>query len=293
MASLVALVAVTVLLTLAVERRRTPAFAAVGKAMADTPVALHREPSESTATTGMLEAGEPVEILQYLPPNDMDSWLLIRSTQNPKIYGYARLGNLDHLETTNGNLDLWHATQLLEKAAPADLQKRLAVISEKLKTPPPASPTTDEMYRILAGESLRLANEKIENPDEARVLAASAEDYLNRISSEWQITSEIAEVRSEIQKVQIALGDIPDPSKPPEVPVQQTSQRAALSRILKEANAAFQSGRYGKAAELSQQVSAKGQGNKELAALVDQAKALQRKAEAAQEEFEKVNIQNR
>ena len=293
MACLVALVAVTVLLTLAVERRRAPTFASVGKAMVDTPVSLHREPSESTETSGSLEAGEPVEILQYLPPNNLASWVLIRSTQNPKLYGYARLGNLDHLETKNEHLDLWHATQLLEMADSADLQKRLAEIESKLKTPLPTSPTSDEIYRTLAKESVRLANARIGNPDEARALTSNAEGYLNRISSDWQMASEIEEVRSELQKVQVALGDIPDPTKPVEVVVKQQSPQPQLSRLLKDANAAFQSGRYAKAVELSQQVSAKGQGKRELAALVEQARALQKKAEAAQEEFEKVNIQSR
>ncbi|HET9215809.1 MAG TPA: hypothetical protein VFR18_02450 [Terriglobia bacterium] len=289
-ALLAAIVALTVAITLAVERGRTPAFMAVGKAVVDTPTSLHREPSDSTATTGTLQTGVPVELLQYLPPNAMDSWVLIRSSQNPEQFGYSRLRNLDQIETENNQLDVWHAAHRLEKTGTDDLRKRLAAISEKLKTPLETSATADEIYRIVATETVRLADESLD-PDEARALLASAEGYLNRISAEWQVATEITDVRSEIQKVQIALGDIPDPAAPAP-PVQQTSARAELSRLLKEANAAFQSGRYAKAAELSQQVLAKGQGKRELAPVVEQARALQRKSEAAQEEFEKVNIQN-
>ena len=290
MAVLAAIVALTVAITLAFERGRAPALMAVGKGVVDTPASLHREPSESTATTGTLQAGVPVELLQYLPPNAMDSWVLIRSVQNPEQFGYSRLRNLDHIETENNQLDVWHAAHRLEKTGTDDLRKRLGAINEKLKTPLETSPTADEIYRILATETVRLANESLD-PEETRALVASAEEYLNRISAEWQVATEIADVRSEIQKVQIALGDIPDPAAPPP-PVQQTSARAELTRLLKEANTAFQGGRYAKAAELSQQVSAKGQGKRELAPLVEQARALQRKSEAAQEEFEKVNIQN-
>lgn len=292
-ALLAAIVAVTVAITLAVERGRSaPAFTAVGKAVVHSPASLHREPSQSTATTGMLAAGAPVELLQYLPPNAMDSWVLVRSAEKPEQFGYTHLGDLDNLETENRNLDVWHAVQRLEKTGTDDLRKRLAAIGEKLKTPLETSPTADEIYRILASESVRLANESLDQ-DEARALIASAEGHLNRISEEWQVGSEIADIRTEMQRIQIALGDIPDPAVPAAPPpVQQSSARAELSRLLKEANTAFQSGRYAKAAELSQQASAKGQGKRELAPLVEQARALQRKSEAAQEEFEKVNIQN-
>ena len=48
-----------------------------------------------------------------------------------------------------------------------------------------------------------------------------------------------------------------------------------------------------KAADLAQQVITKAQGKRELTSVVEQAKTLLKKAETAQEEFEKVNIQNR
>ena len=288
---LIIVVAATVIITLAVERRG-PTLTSVGTGVAISAVALHSEPSELTDTTGAVKAGEPVEILQYLPPKALDSWVLIRPTENHKIYGYALLRNLDQLKTKSDELDFWHATQLLEKANGVELKERLTAMGERLKTPLPPSPATDQIYRTLAMESVRLANDRIYDPDEARALVASADAYMSRISAGSETSAENEEIRSAMQKIQVVLGDVPDPEKeiPAAAPPPPTTP---LSRLLKEGNTAFESGRYAKAADLAQQVITKGQGKRELASLVDQAKALLKKAEASQEEFEKVNIQNR
>ena len=288
---LIVVIAATVLITLAVARR-APAFTPVGTGVASSAIALHREPNESSETTGAVTAEEPVEILQYLPPKALDSWVFIRPTRNQKIYGYALLRNVDQLKTKSEELDVWHAMQLLKNANGDELKTRLSAMGERLKTPLPPSPATDQIYRTLATESIRLANDRIYEPDEARALVASADSYLNRVSATSETAPENDEVRSAMQKIQVALGDVPDPEKEVKAPV-AASPSPQLSRLLKEGNAAFEGGRYAKAADLAQQVITKGQGKRESAALVDQAKALLKKAEASQEEFEKVNIQNR
>jgi len=289
---LIVVVAATVVVTLIVARR-APALTPVGTGVALEALALHREPNESTETTGAVTAGESIEILQYVPPKSMDSWVLIRPTENHKIFGYALLRNLDHLKTKSDDLDFWHATQLLEKANGVELKTRLVAMGERLKTPLPPSPPTDQIYRTLATESVRLANDRIYDPDEARALLASADGYLSRISANSDPSPETEELRASIQKIQIALGDVPDPQAQVKAPVTSSAPTNQLSRLLKDGNAAFDSGRYAKAADLAQQVITKGQGKREMASVVDQAKALLKKAEASQEEFEKVNIQNR
>jgi hypothetical protein len=238
-----------------------------------------------------VKAGESVELLQYLPPKTLDSWVLVRPVENKKTYGYAPLRSLDRLETSNSELNVWHATELLAKADTKDLKERLAAIGERLETPLPPSPDADQIYRTLATTSVRLANESVGNPDEARALIGSAESYVSRASETAQLSAETEALRSEIQKIQIALGDVEDPAKPVAPPV--STIRTELSRMLKEANTAFSSGRYAKAADLAQQIAAKGKGKREAASIVEQANALHKKAENAQEEFEKVNIQNR
>ena len=289
---LVVVVAATVVVTLIVARR-APVLTPVGTGVALEALALHREPNESTETTGAVTAGESIEILQYVPPKSMDSWVLIRPTENHKIFGYALLRNLDHLKTKSDDLDFWHATQLLEKANGVELKTRLAAMGERLKTPLPPSPATDQIYRTLATESVRLANDRIYDPEEARALLASADGYLGRISANSEPSPETEELRASMQKIQIALGDAPDPQAEVKAPVTTSPPTSQLSRLLKDGNAAFDSGRYAKAADLAQQVITKGQGKREMASVVDQAKALLKKAEASQEEFEKVNIQNR
>ena len=289
---ILAVIAITAAVTRVVAERRAPTLTAMGTAVVDTPVSLHKHPSDSTETTGTLEAGEPVEILEYLPQKSVDAWVFIRPKQDPKFHGYAPLANLDHLETKDEELDLWHALQLLAKASPADLEKRLDSIGELMKTAPPASPEADRIYHTLASESVRLANDRIDNADAARTLVGNAESYLDRIAADSPVAPETEAVRSEIQKVRIALGDIPDPAAEVKTPV-APSPRNEMTRLLKEATTAFESGRYARASDLSQQAVAKGQGKRDLAKLVEQARALQKKAETAQEEFEKVNIQNR
>lgn len=291
LAGLVVVIAATVLVTLAVANR-APAFAAVGTGVATSAIALHREPSESTETTGAVAAGEPIEILQYLPQKSFDSWVLIRPTRNHKVYGYALLRNVDQLKTKSDELDFWHATQLLEKSNGEELKTRLAAMGERLKTPLPPSPASDQIYRTLAIESVRLANDRLYQPDEARALVESADAYLSRTSVDSE-TAENDEVRSAMQKIQVALGDIPDPEKEEVKAPAAPSPTTQLSRLLKDGQAAFESGRFAKAADLAQQVITKGQGKREFSTLVDQAKALLKSAEASQEQFEKVNIQNR
>jgi len=289
---LLAVMAITAAITLALFGTREPTFASFGTAVVDTPVSLHRQPSEDTETAGTLEAGEPVEILEYVPQKTLDAWVLIRPKQNVKLYGYAPLRSLDHLETKNEELDLWHAMQLLAQASPADLKDRLTSIGDMLKTAPP-SEEKDRSYQTLASESVRLANDRIDNPDEARTLVTSAETYLDRIPPDSPVVPETEEVRAAIQKVRITLGDIHDPAAEVKAPVEPASPRGEITRLLKEATAAFDNGRYARAANLSQQAVAKGQGKRDLTKLVDQARALQKKAETAQEEYEKVNIQSR
>ena len=288
---LLAVMAITAAITRSLVGSREPTFASFGTAVVDTPVSLHRQPSEDTETAGKLEAGEPVEILEYVPQKTLDAWVLIRPKQNVKLYGYAPLRSLDHLETKNEELDLWHAMQLLAQASPADLKDRLTSIGEMLKTAPP-SEEKDRSYQTLASESVRLANDRIDNADEARTLVTSAETYLDRIAPDSPVVPETEEVRAAIQKVRITLGDIPDPTAEVKAPVAPSPQ-GEISRLLKEATAAFDNGRYARAATLSQQAVAKGQGKRDLTKLVDQARALQKKAETAQEEYEKVNIQSR
>jgi hypothetical protein len=289
---MIVVIVATVVITLAVERRAAPAFTVVGTGVASSAIVLHREPSESTEATGAVTAGEPVEFLQYLPLKALDSWVLIRPTRNQKFYGYAQLRNIDQLKTNSDQLDVWYATTLLEKADGEELKTRLAAMGERLKTPLPPSGETDQIYRTLAMESVRLANDRIYEPDEARALIANAETYLSRMSANSEGAPENDEVHSALQKIQVALGDIPDPAQEVKAPV-APAPSTQLSRLLKEGSAAFEGGRYAKAADLAQQVITKGQGKREFAALVDQAKALLKKAEASQEEFEKVNIQNR
>src|SRR5215471_13287925 len=77
--ALLGAVALGAVITLAVNRRAT-SFTSVGSGVMTRPVALHREPSESTETPGAVGAGEPVELLQYLPSKTMDAWVLIRPT---------------------------------------------------------------------------------------------------------------------------------------------------------------------------------------------------------------------
>lgn len=291
-AGVVVIVAITVVMTRAIMERRAPEFTAVGSGVVATPVSLHQEPAESTRTTGNLKAGESVEILQYLPGKSLESWVLVRSTRDSdsKVHGYTTLSSIDRLKTGNAELDVWHATQLVGKATGAELKDRLAAVGEMVKTPLPGSPATDEIYRTLATESVRLANSNIDNQDDARTAIGSAESYLSRLSGESQISPEIEGIRSAIQGVQVALGDVPEPVET--VAPVAPSPRTELTRLMKDANAAFAAGRYGKAAELSQQIVSRGQGKRDLAKIVDEAKALQKKAETAQEEFEK-SIQNR
>jgi hypothetical protein len=286
---IVGIIAIAVVITLAIERR-PPAFTTVGAGIVTAPVFLHQEPAESTSITGKLNAGESVEILQYLPARTLDSWVFVRSGRDPKINGYTTLSSIDQLKTGNAELDVWHATQLVGKASGAELKERLTAIGEMLKTPLPASPALDRIYQTLATESVRLANSSIDNKDEARTAIGEAESYLSRVSDDSQVSPEIEGIRSAIQGVHVALEDVPAPPQTvaPAVP----SPRTELTRLMKEANAAFASGRYGKAADLSQQVVSKGQGKRDLTKVVDEAKALQKKAETAQEELEK-NIQNR
>jgi hypothetical protein len=288
----IGIVVLTVVITLAIERR-TPDFVRIGTAVVQSPIVLRREPKDSTKTSGNLIVGEPVEILETMPPKSADESVLIRSARNPKVYGYAPLLNLDHVQTNSADFDVWHALQLLEKASPAELKERLTALDDRLnKTPLPAAPESDQTYQTLARQSVRLANESLDNKDDARAAVSGAERFLGRLSGDSQSSAAIDEVRSAMQKVQIALGDIPDPEKAAAAPP-PPSARAELSRLMKEANAAFDSGRYAKAADLSQQVSTKGEGKRDVATIVEQAKALQKKAETAQEEYEKVNIQKR
>jgi hypothetical protein len=286
-AGLAGVIVATVVITLAIERR-APTFTTVGTGVVAATVSLHREPSESASKTGTLNVGESVELLQYLPSRSMDSWALLRSAQDQKIYGYAPLSNIENLETSSDELDIWHATQLVQKATTAELRERLATIDEKLKTPLPASPATDQIYRTLAAQSVRLANGSADNKDEARAAIEKAKSYLSRISS---VAPETEEIRLTIQQANVALAETAEPAAI--VAAAAPSPKSQLSRLMKDATAAFSSGRYAKAAELSEQVAAKGQGKRELASIVEQAKALQKKAETAQEEYEKVNIQNR
>ena len=286
---IVGIIAITVVITLAIERR-PPAFTTVGSGIVTAPVFLHQEPADSTSITGKLNAGEAVEILQYLPARALDSWVFVRSGRDPKIHGYTTLSSIDRLKTGNAELDVFHATQLVGKASGSELKERLAALGEMLKTPLPASPAADRIYQTLATESVRLANSNIDNKDEARTAIGDAESYLSRVSDDSQISPETEGIRSAIQGVQVALQDVPDPAAT--VKPVAPSPRTELTRLMKEASAAFASGRYGKAADLSQEVVSRGQGKRELAKIVDEAKALQKKAETAQEEFEK-NIQNR
>jgi len=287
----VVIVALTVVITLAIERR-TPGFARIGTAEVRTPITLQRDPKGSARTAGNLIVGELVEILDKMPTKTADASVLIRSARNPRIYGYAPLSNLDQVQTNSPEFDIWYAVQLLEKASPAELKQRLDGIDSRLsKNPLPAAGETDQTYQKLAAQSVRLANENLENKDEARAAVTGAEKYLSSLSDDAQSSSETGEIRASMQKVQIALGDIPDPEKAAAPP--PPSVRTELTRMMKDANSAFDSGRYAKAADLAQQVADKGQGKREVAAIVEQAKALQKKAETAQEEYEKVNIQKR
>jgi hypothetical protein len=283
------IVAITVVVTLAIERR-APTFSVVGSGVAAAPVSLHQQPAESTPATGNLNAGDSVEILQYLPAKTSDSWVFVRSVRDAKIQGYTTVSSLENLKTGNNELDVWHATQLVGKASGADLKERLTALNEMLKTPLPASPAADRIYQTLATESVRLANSYIDNMDEARAAISNAESYLSRLSGESQISPEIEAIRSSIQSVQVALGDVPVPEEiaKPVAP----SPRTELTRLMKDANTAFASGRYGRASDLAQQVVSRGQGKRDLAKIVDEAKALQKKAETAQEELEK-RIQSR
>ena len=290
---LISVVAVTVVVTLAIERR-PPELVRMGTAVVHTPTTLRREPADTSPASGSLSAGQPVEIVQYLPSRTVDPWALIRPAQNSKLYGYAHLFNLDHVQTNNAEFDVWYATQRLGEAGPADLKERLDAINKMLQNSSlPASRETDQTYLTLASESLRLASASVENKEDedARAAIGGAEGYLSRLYGDSQGTPETDDIRAGIQKIQIALGDIPDPEKaaPPPPP----SIRDELSRILDQANSAFAGGKYAKAAELAQQISTKGQGKRDVAGVVNQAKALLKKAETAQEEYEKANIQKR
>lgn len=287
----VVIVALTVVITLAIERR-TPEFVRIGTAEVRTPITLQRDPKDSGRTSGNLIVGEPVEILEKMPAKTADASVLVRSARNPRVYGYAPLSNLDQVQTNSAEFDIWYAVQLLEKASPVELKERLAGIDSRLsKNPLPAARETDQIYQALARQSVRLADQNLEQKDEARAAVSGTEKYLANLSPDAQSSPETDEIRATMQKVQIALGDIPDPEKAAAPP--PPSIRSELTRMMKEANSAFDSGRYAKAADLSQEVATKGQGKRDVAAIVEQAKALQKKAETAQEEYEKVNIQKR
>jgi hypothetical protein len=285
------IVALTVVITLAIERR-TPEFVRVGTAEVRTPITLQRDPKDSTRTSGNLIVGEPVEILEKMPTKTADASVLVRSARNPRVYGYAPLSKLDQVQTNSADFDIWHAVQLLDKASPVELKQRLDGIDSKLsKTALPASPEADQTYEALARQSVRLADQNLENKDEARAAVTGAEKYLGNLSADAQSSPEADEIRASMQKIQIALGDIPDPEKA--AAPQPPSIRGELTRMMKDATSAFDGGKYAKAADLSQQVADKGQGKRDVASIVEQAKALQKKAETAQEEYEKVNIQKR
>jgi hypothetical protein len=287
----VVIVALTVVITLAIERR-TPEFVRIGTAEVRKPITLQRDPKDSTRASGNLIVGELVEILDKMPEKTADASVLVRSARNPRVYGYAPLSNLDQVQTNRAEFDIWHAVQLLDKASPVELKERLAGIDSRLsKSPLPAGQDTDQIYQALARQAVRLADQNLEQKDEARAAVTGAEKYLGSLSADAQSSPETEEIRATMQKVQIALGDIPDPEKAAAAP--PPSIRGELTRMMKEANSAFDSGRYAKAADLAQQVADKGQGKRDVAAIVEQAKALQKKAETAQEEYEKVNIQKR
>jgi len=287
----VVIVALTVVITLAIERR-TPEFVRIGTAEVRKPITLQRNPKDSTRASGNLIVGELVEILDKMPEKTADASVLVRSARNPRVYGYAPLSNLDQVQTNRAEFDIWHAVQLLDKASPVELKERLAGIDSRLsKSPLPAGQETDQTYQALARQALRLADQNLEQKDEARAAVTGAQKYLGSLSADAQNSPETEEIRATMQKVQIALGDIPDPEKAAAPP--PPSIRGELTRMMKEANSALDSGRYAKAADLAQQVADKGQGKRDVAAIVEQAKALQKKAETAQEEYEKVNIQKR
>jgi hypothetical protein len=293
-AGLIIVVALTVVITLAIERR-TPAFARVGKAVAQAPLTLRRQPGRLAATSGNINAGEQVELLEHLPAKG-DEWALIRSAKDTNLYGYARLEDLDRVQTSSPEYDLWHEVQSLKKATGAELKQKLATIDLTLRTNPVLpSDETDQIYRDLAREGVRLAKESSDNIDDARSAIISAETYLGRVSVQSQEAAETVELRTAIQELQNSIGvagaENEAASAPTPVPA-PPSARTELSRLLKEANSAFAAGRYARVVEIYQQIAAKGQGRRDVTAIVDQAKALQKKAETAQEEFEK-NLQNR
>src|SRR5262249_55506020 len=150
-------------------------FVRIGTAEVRKPITLQRDPTGSTRKSGNLIVGEPVEILEKIPAKTADASVLVRSSRNPRVYGYAPLSNLDQVQTNSAEFDLWYAVQLLEKASPVELKERLAGIDSRLSKNPPPAAEADQTYQALARQSVRLADQNLESKDEARAALTGAE----------------------------------------------------------------------------------------------------------------------
>ena len=164
-------------------------FKRVGTAVVAFPLSLHREPSGSSEVVGSLDAGEPVELLNELPPFGVDNSTLIRSLNQPSLQGYASIGDLDNLETGNRQFDIEHGLAMMRRSTDvSERKKRLESIDLAIRTNPlVTSEESDNIYLEISENYLQLL------PADP----AKAEEYLQRVEGRL-LSSERAQRQKEM-----------------------------------------------------------------------------------------------
>jgi tetratricopeptide (TPR) repeat protein len=260
--------------------RRPPELTSVGTAIMLSQVMLQREPSVAGRATGNLKIGQAVEILSQLPVMTPDAWVLIRSVGDKQTYGYARLQNLDRIQTGNPQFDLWHAMSLLDRSSsPGELETRLSNVDTMLQTES-LSPSrdADAMLLRLSKAFANLAIQRHDNPESARTALVKADAYLSRVAGALQLSDEAIEVKESIHMTRITLGDAT--SDPVPIPP-ATQARDEEARIMRLANNAYAQGTYEQAVEYSSQVLKTNNSNLEARKLLDAARHAQKDLEEA------------
>jgi serine/threonine protein kinase len=190
-------------------------FKRVGTAMVAFPLSLHKEPSGSSEVVGSLDAGEPVELLNELPPFGVDDSTLIRSLNQPSLQGYASIGDLDNLETGNRQFDIEHGLAMMRRSTDvSDRKKRLETIDLAIRTNPlVTSEESDSIYLEISENYLQLL------PGDP----AKAEEYLQRVEGRLLSSERAQRQREMIQSIREKLtstvrGAPVPPSTPPTPP---------------------------------------------------------------------------
>src|SRR5262249_46527727 len=133
-----------------ITRQPPPVFTRVGGAVARSAISLHKDPNESSKVAGSLAARQPVELLNSLPPLPLklDEWTLVRAQAQQDVRGYVHIGDLDEVQTSDAEFNLWHAFGLFKRSSdPADRKARLEAIDRALQsTLLPASRESDDLY---------------------------------------------------------------------------------------------------------------------------------------------------